>query len=465
MPFDGSGNFSPAASPNFPAIGGEVISAGYYNNVINDLTSGLSNALTRDGQGKPLVDLNWNGKSLTNANNLGAVTGTFTGNGSFGGTLSVTGVTTLAAVGATNATLSGTLGVTGNTTLGGTLGVTGNTSIGGTLGVTGAANFGGSLTAGNIAGVNGTFTGTVFFSNTGFVFSSDGSQDTGMRWISDGVFAARSNGSDVLTIGGAQALAVTGAMTVSGAVTNSSITNLRGTVYLGTTGVGSIGADTTVNYYRHSNHSIQNAAGTVTYLTIDSSGNVGIGTAPTANRLQVSGDVGASNFRIGTQLTSDAGTFGFTNGNGPGIVVWGSASGGAGKLDLNVGGNTRLSVNTSGGITSSDLADAVGYKGLPQNQRTSAYTLTLSDMGKHVYTTAGAFAVTVPANSTTAFPVGTAITIINEDSVKTITPAGGVTLVLAGIGSTGTRTLAIGAVATLIKVQTGRWYISGVGIT
>jgi hypothetical protein len=79
---------------------------------------------------------------------------TVTGNATVGGTVVVTGATTLAAVSATSAAISGnetvggTLGVTGATTLAGTLGVTGastltgNTTVGGTLGVTGAATVG-----------------------------------------------------------------------------------------------------------------------------------------------------------------------------------------------------------------------------------------------------------------------------------------------------------------------------------
>ena len=81
-----------------------------------------------------------------------AVTGgsVLTGNATVGGTLGVTGATTLSSTAAItgNTTVGGTLGVTGastldsaavtnNATVGGTLGVTGNTTVGGTLGVTG----------------------------------------------------------------------------------------------------------------------------------------------------------------------------------------------------------------------------------------------------------------------------------------------------------------------------------------
>lgn len=75
MPFDGSGNFSPSPAPNFPAVSGATISSTYYNNVVNDLASGLSNTLTRDGQGKPSANINWNGKNLTNVGTLGAIVG------------------------------------------------------------------------------------------------------------------------------------------------------------------------------------------------------------------------------------------------------------------------------------------------------------------------------------------------------------------------------------------------------
>lgn len=138
------------------------------------------------------------------------------------------------------------------------------------------------------------------------------------------------------------------------------------------------------------------------------------------------------------------------------------------KIQKGVGfGGGGVSISNTGAITSADLAAAFGYKGIPQNQQTSAYTLTLSDQGKHIYATAANFAITIPANSTTAFPIGAAITIVVEDQLHTIAPAAGVTLVLAGTGAgtTGTRTLAQGAVATILKVGTDRWYISGAGVT
>jgi len=109
------------------------------------------------------------------------------------------------------------------------------------------------------------------------------------------------------------------------------------------------------------------------------------------------------------------------------------------------------------------LADAVGYKGLPQNNQTSGYTLALSDMGKHISITTGG--VTIPANGAVAFPIGAAITIFNNSG----TPQNiGITtdmLRQAGTANTGSRTLAQYGVATVLKVTSTVWVISGAGLS
>lgn len=50
MPYNGTGNFSPPASPYFPTVPGTVIESGKFNYIITDIATGLSNCLTRDGQ-------------------------------------------------------------------------------------------------------------------------------------------------------------------------------------------------------------------------------------------------------------------------------------------------------------------------------------------------------------------------------------------------------------------------------
>lgn len=111
----------------------------------------------------------------------------------------------------------------------------------------------------------------------------------------------------------------------------------------------------------------------------------------------------------------------------------------------------------------------VSFRHVPQNSQSAAYTLVASDSGKHIYhpssdTTARIW--TIPANSTVAFPIGAAVTFLNDSSAGVITIAITTdTLVQAGTGSTGSRSLAANGVATAIKVTSTRWQISGTGLT
>jgi hypothetical protein len=65
-----------------------------------------------------------------------------------------------------------------------------------------------------------------------------------------------------------------------------------------------------------------------------------------------------------------------------------------------------------------------------------------------------------------AYPIGTAITFVNDTSGGVITIA--ITsdvLVLSPDGTTGSRSLAANGIATCIKMTATRWMISGSGLT
>ena len=107
--------------------------------------------------------------------------------------------------------------------------------------------------------------------------------------------------------------------------------------------------------------------------------------------------------------------------------------------------------------------------GIPQNSQSSSYTTVLTDAGKHIFhpsadTTARTW--TIDSNANVAYPVGTAITFVNQNAGGVITIAiTSDTMRLAGAGTTGSRTLAANGVATALKIAATEWIISGTGLT
>ena len=134
-----------------------------------------------------------------------------------------------------------------------------------------------------------------------------------------------------------------------------------------------------------------------------------------------------------------------------------------------------LGTPASGTLTNctADGTNQVGYRNIPQNIQSTAYTCVLADAGKHLLhpsadTTARTF--TIPTDASVAYPIGTAITFVNQNAggVITISIASANVMRLAGAGTTGNRTLAANGVATAVKLTTGtsaEWIISGVGLT
>lgn len=109
----------------------------------------------------------------------------------------------------------------------------------------------------------------------------------------------------------------------------------------------------------------------------------------------------------------------------------------------------------------------IGLRNVPQNSKSAAYTTVLADAGKHIlHPTAdnNARTFTIDSNANVAYPIGTAITFVNQINTVTIAITTD-TLVLAGAGTTGSRTLAANGIATAIKVETQKWVISGTGLS
>jgi len=143
------------------------------------------------------------------------------------------------------------------------------------------------------------------------------------------------------------------------------------------------------------------------------------------------------------------------------IVLVGSTSGSVTLQEPAVAGSTILDLPATSGT--------LGFLNIPQNSQSTAYTLVLTDSGKQIFhpsadTTARIF--TIPDNSSVAFPIGTAVTFINQNGAGVITiQITTDTMRLAGPGTTGSRTLAANGVATAIKITSTEWIISGTGLT
>ena len=105
-------------------------------------------------------------------------------------------------------------------------------------------------------------------------------------------------------------------------------------------------------------------------------------------------------------------------------------------------------------LTVANSIDAAGYfVGRGTNTQTGSYTLVLTDAGKNITQAVNtANTITIPANASVAFPIGTRVNIINLGS-GACTPTAG-----AGVTISGTITaLAINEYASLVKTGTNTW--------
>jgi len=158
----------------------------------------------------------------------------------------------------------------------------------------------------------------------------------------------------------------------------------------------------------------------------------------------------------------------YNSANNPPTWIRSSAEGVWSPWAMQYDQDNPMPLKTVNGETLSGIGD-ISTRLLPQNAQSAAYTLALDDAGKHILhpsadTTARVF--TIPANSAVAFAVGTAVTFVNQNAAGAVTIAITTdTMRLAGIGTTGSRTLAANGVATALKITATEWVISGSGLT
>jgi len=149
----------------------------------------------------------------------------------------------------------------------------------------------------------------------------------------------------------------------------------------------------------------------------------------------------------------------------PSALVLTNASGTVTSLTLVTPALGTPASGTLSGCTV-DGTDAVGFKNIPQNSKSADYTLVLADAGKHIFhpSTDGTIRTyTIPANSSVAYPIGTAVVFVNMTSQVVSIAITSDTMYLAKDGTTGTRSLAHSA--TALKMTATTWLISGSALT
>jgi hypothetical protein len=224
------------------------------------------------------------------------------------------------------------------------------------------------------------------------------------------------------------------------------------------------------------------ASGGTNSTATPTAGGAGYGTG-TAHAYTAAGTAGQVLTSQGTSaplwapVASSGGTVTSVSGTGTvsGLTLSGTVTS-SGSLTLGgsitgfVATGGALGTPSSGTLSSCtvDGTDAVGFRNIPINSQSAAYTAVLADSGKcifHPSTDANARTFTIPANSSVAYPIGTAISFVNMTSQVVSIAITTDTMYLAGTGTTGTRSLAQYGTATALKMTSTTWIISGAGLT
>lgn len=221
-------------------------------------------------------------------------------------------------------------------------------------------------------------------------------------------------------------------------------------------------------------------------ITVDTSGNVGVGTTSPTTKIDITGpdNTGVAGFSVYSAnrtavLQASFNTIA-TNANSGAMYL---SAGGATPIIFNTNGAERLRIASAGQIgigganygtagqvltsggpsaaptwaTPSGGSAGVSY---PQNSQNGDYTLVLADAGKHIYSAnTGAQTITIPTNASVAFPIGAVITIVNMGSTA-------ISLGVSGLqvySNNGSRTantspsVAIGETVQLVKTAANSW--------
>ena len=194
----------------------------------------------------------------------------------------------------------------------------------------------------------------------------------------------------------------------------------------------------------------------------------------TSNNTSFVGSVSAANVVSNAQLTSNLTNYQTSAGLSANIAAYlptytGIVNGASHTVGASFTANSTV-VTTTGNFTGNTNDVALGYRDVPQNFTNTSFTLAANDAGKHVLTqNAGSSTqtITIANNTSVAFQTGAAITIVVQSTgTVAVANGAGVTMYLAG-NSTAKSTVTLNSysMATLLKIGTDTWMISGTGAT
>jgi len=263
-----------------------------------------------------------------------------------------------------------------------------------------------------------------------------------------------------LTLGGTLDLS-----SVSGNITTSG--NISGGYILGN------GSQLTGLPASYTNSNVTTLLASFGSNTISTTGNITAGNF-IGNGSQLTGVANLSFTTVsanGTSVVADstADTLTFTPGNN--LVITGNATSDTVTFAVSdapsfTGNVTAGNLITTGNVSGNVNGFAIGYRDIPVLSLAANTTVSTSDAGKQYYSTsASALTLTIANNASQAFQTGATINIINQGAGNVSVLRGvGVTMYLAGNSTSSDRTLTSYGVASVTKVATDTWFISGVGL-
>jgi len=196
----------------------------------------------------------------------------------------------------------------------------------------------------------------------------------------------------------------------------------------------------------------------------------GLGDLLAANNLDDldSASTARTNLGLGTAAVVATGTSGATLGLLNGNLTFSGTVANTALVSMSAGATLSGTVDYRLTATPTTInSDSIGYRGAPLNTQDAAYTLVLGDSGKTIlHTSASPHTWTIPPNASVAYPSGTVIVVANIGSgAVTIARGAGVALRIGGSATDGDKALAQHGVASLFKLDTNSWYISGTGVS